>query len=257
LYPINDGTFRPLTVILPPGRVVSAVKPAAMRQWMTIPMTVVDTIFKALSPAIPERVIAGHHADLCSTNLFGNDPRTGRFYVQSIGLPGGGWGGKRDSDGMSATVCINDGDTHNSPTEATEAKLPLLIERYALRTDSGGAGRHRGGLGVERRMRALAPMNAHTRMERTRCAPWGLSGGRDGLPNAVRIERADGSILQPPNGKLPATLLSPGDVLVTESGGGGGFGDPRERSHDAVRNDVRSGYVTGEVALRDYGLTPE
>src|SRR6185312_952061 len=92
VFPINDGTFRPLKVILPPGRVVSAVKPAAMRQWMTIPMTVVDTIFKALSPAIPDRVVAGHHADLCSTNVFGTDPRNGRFFIASVGLPGGGWG---------------------------------------------------------------------------------------------------------------------------------------------------------------------
>ena len=257
LYPINDGSFRPLSVILPPGRVVSALKPAAMRQWMTIPMTVVDTIFKALAPAIPERVIAGHHADLCSTNVFGTDPRNGRFYVASVGLPGGGWGAKHDSDGVSATVCINDGDTHNSPVEATEVKLPILIERYALRPDSGGAGRHRGGLGVSRRMRALAPVNVVTRMERTKCAPWGLQKGLAGLPNRIRIERADGTAVDPPNGKLQATLLAPHDVLVVESGGGGGFGDPRERSRDAVRSDVRRGYVTREAALRDYGMTEE
>jgi N-methylhydantoinase B len=254
VYPINDGTFRPLTVVLPPGRVVSAVKPAAMRQWMTIPMTVVDTIFKALAPALPRRVIAGHHADLCSTNTFGTDPRTGRFYVSSVGLPGGGWGAKSNGDGMNATVCINDGDTHNSPTEATEAKLPLMIERYALRPDSGGAGRHRGGLGVEKRMRALAPMNVQTRMERTNCPPWGLEGGKGALPNRVRIERADGTTVQPPNGKLPSFALAPNDVLVMESGGGGGFGDPHERSRDAVRADVRCGYVTEEAARRDYGL---
>jgi N-methylhydantoinase B len=257
LFPINDGSFRPLTVILPPGRVVSAVKPAAMRQWMTIPMTVVDTIFKALSPAIPERVIAGHHADLCSTNVFGTDPRSGRFYVASVGLPGGGWGAKFDGDGRSATVCINDGDTHNSPTEATEVKLPILIERYALRPDSGGAGRYRGGLGVTKHMRALAPVNIITRMERTQCAPWGLQNGKAGLPNRVHVRRADGSVMQPPNGKLQATLLAPNDALVIESGGGGGFGDPRERSLDAIRGDVRSGYVSREAALADYGLAED
>jgi len=253
--PINDGTFRPLTIILPPGRVVSATKPAAMRQWMTIPMTVVDTIFKALAPAIPDRVIAGHHADLCSTNLYGTDPRTGRFFVQSVGLPGGGWGATLGADGMSATVCINDGDTHNSPAEATEAKLPLLVERYALRPDSGGPGRHRGGLGVERRMRALAPLTLHTRMERTQCAPWGLMGGADGLPNRVRLERADGSALVPPNGKLQNVAIGPDDVIVMETGGGGGFGDPRERSLDALRSDVRCGYVSRAAALDAYGVT--
>ncbi|HXP94600.1 MAG TPA: hydantoinase B/oxoprolinase family protein [Candidatus Binatia bacterium] len=255
LYPINDGMFRPLNVILPPGRVVSAVKPAAMRQWMTIPMTVVDSIFKALSPALPERVVAGHHADLCSMNLFGTDPRSGRFYVASVGLPGGGWGAKYNSDGMSATVCINDGDTHNSPSEATEVKLPILIESYALRPDSGGAGRHRGGLGVKRRMRALAPMNIITKMERTKCAPWGLRNGKPGLPNCTRIERADGTVVQPPNGKLQGVQLAADDVVVIESGGGGGFGDPKERAAEAVRADVRRGYVTREAALADYGVT--
>src|SRR3954452_24864633 len=92
LYPINDGSFTPLNIILPPGRVVSAVKPAAVRWWMTIPMTVVDSIFKAVAPAMPERVAAGHHADLLSSHVFGTDPRTGRFTVSGIGLPGGGWG---------------------------------------------------------------------------------------------------------------------------------------------------------------------
>ncbi|HXF33366.1 MAG TPA: hydantoinase B/oxoprolinase family protein [Candidatus Acidoferrales bacterium] len=257
VFPINDGTFRPLKVILPPGRVVSAVKPAAMRQWMTIPMTVVDTIFKALSPAIPDRVVAGHHADLCSTNVFGTDPRNGRFFIASVGLPGGGWGAKHNTDGMSATVCINDGDTHNSPTEATEVKLPILIERYALRPDSGGAGRHRGGLGVAKHMRALAPLNVVTRMERTQCAPWGLQDGKAGLPNRLHIRKADGSVVQPPNGKLQATTLAPGEMLAMEVGGGGGFGDPKERPRRAVRDDVRRGYVTREAALRDYGLSSE
>jgi N-methylhydantoinase B len=253
-YPINDGTFRPLNVILPPGRVVSAVKPAAMRQWMTIPMTVVDSIFKALSPALPEHTIAGHHADLCSMNLFGTDPRNGRFYVSSVGLPGGGWGAKFDGDGMNATVCINDGDTHNSPAEATEVKLPILIESYALRPDSGGAGRFRGGLGVKRRMRALAAMNIITKMERTKCAPWGLRNGKEGLPNAVRVERGDGTVVQPPNGKIQGMLLAANDVVVLESGGGGGFGDPKERPREAVSADVRRGYVSRKSALADYGL---
>src|SRR5712692_1803852 len=77
LLPINDGSFEPLTVRLPAGRVVSATKPAAVRMWMTIPMTVVDTIFRAIAPAMPDRVAAGHHADLLSSHVFGTDPRTG------------------------------------------------------------------------------------------------------------------------------------------------------------------------------------
>ena len=139
-YPINEGAFRPLEIILPMGSVVSATKPSAMRWWMTIPMTVVETIFKALAPAIPDRVIAGHYADLCICVYYGIDPITGRFFVRGGNMPGGGWGAKHDSDGMSAVICINDGDTHNFVSEAVELKSPMIFEQYKLRQDSGGAG---------------------------------------------------------------------------------------------------------------------
>src|SRR6185312_7637614 len=91
LLPVNDGSFRPLKIELPPGRIVSATKPAPVRQWMTVPMTVVDTIFKALAQAVPERSIAGHYADLCVSLLTGVDKRTGRFFINGAGHPGGGW----------------------------------------------------------------------------------------------------------------------------------------------------------------------
>ena len=123
-YPINDGSFRNLKAIVPPGRVISAVKPAPMRWWMTFPMTIVDTVFKALTPAVPDRTIAGHHADLVCGMLNGINPETNEFYLAFIGPTGGGWGAKQTEDGISATVCINDGDTHNSPAEQLEAKYP-------------------------------------------------------------------------------------------------------------------------------------
>jgi N-methylhydantoinase B len=252
-YPINDGAFRNLEIVLPAGRVVSATKPAAMRWWMTIPMTVVDTIFRALAPAIPDRVAAGHHADLCVAMMFGINPRTGRFFVGSTNPPGGGWGATAAHDGMSAVVCINDGDTHNAVIEALEAKNPVLVEKYALRPDSGGPGMRRGGLGIELRVRAVAPWRTSVHVERTHCAPWGLEGGGDALPNRVGLERADGTTTARRNGKLDGELLAPGDVLVVESGGGGGYGDPHLRDRAALASDVLHGYVTDEAARRDYG----
>ena len=179
-YPINDGSFRSLTAIVPPGRVISATRPAPMRWWMTFPMTIVDTVFKALAPAIPDRVIAGHHADLLVAQFHGLNPKTHEFFIGNFGPLGGGWGAKRAEDGVSGTVCINDGDTHNSPNEQVEAKFPIVVERYALVPDSGGAGRHRGGLGVERVVRARANVTLNTQTERAHCRPWGLGGGRDG-----------------------------------------------------------------------------
>ncbi len=252
--PINHGSFRPLNVVLPPGRVISATKPAAMRMWMTIPMTVVDTIFKAMAAAIPERTIAGHHADLLSSHTYGIDHRTGRFFFGFVGPLGGGWGAKHNEDGVSGTICINDGDTHNSPVEASEAKSPVVIEEFSLVEDSAGAGRHRGGLGLRRAVRMLTPASFTTRIERTKCAPWGLQGGKDALPNRVFVRRADGSIEQPPNGKIDLMQLGVGDTYVLESGGGGGFGDPLERPIDAIAHDVHLGYISPEAARRDYAV---
>src|SRR5262245_3627988 len=254
LLPINDGSFRPLKIILPLGRVVSAVKPAPVRVWMTVPMTVCDTIFRALAPACPERTIAGHYADLCTVNPHGFDTETGRFFWSHIGHPGGGWGAKHDEDGMNATVCLNDGDTHNAPVEATEAKNPIIVENRSLRQDSGGAGKYRGGLGVsnEVRMRRRATIHAH--VERTVCAPWGLHGGKDALANRIFITREDGKITRFPTGKINPTEIDKADSFTVETAGGGGFWSPLERPAEHVLADVRSGYVSVEAARRDYGV---
>ena len=174
--PINDGQFRALDIVLPPGRVVSALKPAAMRMWMTYPMTIIDTIFKALAPAIPEHIIAGHHADLVVGRVNGRRPKDDSFYIYLGGLIGGGWGAKHNGDGSNATIAMNDGDTHNGPSEQVEAKYPLLVERYALRPDSGGAGRFRGGLGCEQVVQARHDLRFNSQMDRVKCKPWGLDG---------------------------------------------------------------------------------
>jgi len=186
-YPVNDGSFRPLKVIMPMGTVISAERPFPMRVWMTFPMTVIDTIFKALAPAIPDRAIAGHHADLVFPNIHGISPEDGRLFIVGIGPLGGGWGAKSREDGVSATVCINDGDTHNSPTEQLEAKYPVLVESYRLREDSAGPGRQRGGLGAEMVVQALSPFAVTTRIDRVHCKPWGLDGGHDAAGNGIGI----------------------------------------------------------------------
>jgi N-methylhydantoinase B len=254
LLPINEGCFRPLKIILPPGRVVSATKPAAVRVWMTVPMTVSDTIFRALAPACPDRTIAGHYADLCTVNPHGFDAETGRFFWSHIGHPGGGWGAKHDEDGMNATVCLNDGDTHNSPVEATEAKNPIIIERRALRGDSGGAGKFRGGLGVTQELRMRRPATIHAHVERTLCAPWGLHGGKDALANRISIVRGTGTTESFATGKIHPTEVAAGDGFTIETGGGGGYWNPLERDPERVLADVRSGYVSLEAAQRDYGV---
>ena len=251
--PINEGQFRSLDVVLPPGRVVSAVKPAAMRMWMTYPMTIVDTVFKALSSALPAHVMAGHHADLIVGRVNGRRPKDNSFYIYLGGLIGGGWGAKHDSDGMNATIAMNDGDTHNGPSEQVEAKYPLLVERYALRPDSGGAGLYRGGLGTEQVVQARADIRFNAQIDRVKCRPWGLFGGLPAAGNGVAIHRFGEDEHNFPSGKAFNNVLHSGDAYILRSGGGGGFGLPLDRDLDALENDVRQGYVTREAAARDYG----
>ena len=253
-YPINEGSFRPLEVKLAQGSVVSAVRPAAMRWWMTFPMTVVDTVFKAMAAAIPERAIAGHHADLLVGLISGLSPKDGRLFLGSAGPMGGGWGAKHNEDGMNAVVCMNDGDTHNHPVEQMEAKFPVLYERHALREDSGGPGTFRGGLGAEQVIRALAPLTLNLQVDRMHCRPWGLAGGGEGCGNEVRLRIEGKEIGDLPNAKVLSRRLRPGDAFIVRSGGGGGFGPPRGRDPAKVAYDVKQGYVSAKVAREVYGV---
>jgi N-methylhydantoinase B len=253
-YPINDGAFRSLKVIIPPGRIISATRPAPMRWWMTFPMTIIDTIFKALQPAIPDRVIAGHHADLVAPSFHGFNPKTSEFFIGNFGPLGGGWGAKRTEDGVSATVCLNDGDTHNGPNEQAEAKFPVLVERFGLIPDSGGAGLHRGGLGITRTVRALTNITVNTQSERSASPPWGLEGGGDATGNKVAFRVGGEWKSDFPNAKVLVAQLKPDDAFRISSGGGGGYGAAFERPAEEVCEDVRQGYVSVKAAAEKYGV---
>ena len=253
-YPINDGSFRNLTSIVPMGKVVSAERPAPMRWWMTFPMTVVDTVFKALEPAIPHRVIAGHHADLIVVMFHGINPRTKEFFIGNFGPLGGGWGAKLTEDGQNGVVCINDGDTHNSPNEQVEAKFPVLVESNSLIQDSGGPGKHRGGLGIERIVQARTNIIVNTQIDRVHCKPWGLGGGDDAHGNSVAL-RLEGEWKKDfPNAKVLTAQLKEGEAFCLRSGGGGGFGPAIERPAEQVAADVKQGYVSVAAANKAYGV---
>ena len=255
LLPINEGSFRPLKIILPPGRVVSATKPAPVRTWMTVPMTVSDTIFKALAPACPDNVLAGHHADLAAPRTFGLDPKSGRSFHFPPMLSGGGWGALSDRDGQNATFCINDGDTHNTPVEAGEGRAPIFVSYRQLRQDSGGAGKFRGGLGVSQEVRLLSAGSVLSAMERALCPPWGLHGGNAALANRFTVVRKNGAVERMSTGKTPGIVpLSEGDGFLIEVGGGGGFWNAFERDPARVLADAQSGYVSVEAAQSEYGV---
>jgi N-methylhydantoinase B len=140
----------------------------------------------------------------------------------------------------------------NNPVEVVESRLPSIrIRRYGLRRDSGGAGRFRGGLGIEREYEFLSPAFVTFSLERKATPPWGLWGGAEGAVNGVEITSPDGAVRHVR--KATQHPIAAGETVRIMTGGGGGYGAPSERDPEAVRHDVREGYVSPEAARRDYG----
>lgn len=249
---INDGCFRPLKVVLPPGTVISAQEPAAMSWWQTPLLTVIDTIVKAMARAAPERIPAAHYCDISAMLLTGRQPSTGKPFT-NIEPIAGGWGARPHGDGPSAIYTIGHGDTFNVPVEVLETRFPIVIERYRLRCDSGGPGRWRGGLGLEREYRILDNGVFTGLSERAKCPPWGLNGGLPGLCGSISVKRHRRSTAEQLQ-KVTGLLLGKGDVIRFRTGGGGGYGDPLQRSFQQVAHDVAMGYVSRRQARLAYGV---
>ena len=253
LDPVNEGSFRALKVVIPEGNIMMAKFPAPMSGWSAIVPTVVDTIVVALAKAMPDRVPAGHHGLLGgSVVFFGLHPKTKRrFIVQSI--EGGGWGGRPFEDGESATVSVCQGDVRNGSIEGIELKCPVLVESRALRQDSCGAGRYRGGLGLDMKVRNLVEGKWNfERTRRSKCPPWGIAGGTAGEPG--------GNLLKLPGEKafkwitganIPVPLNS---LAIVRTGGGGGWGDPLQRGAALVAADAAEGLISRRAAQELYGV---
>ena len=253
LEPVNEGSFRALDVIIPEGNIMMARFPAPMSGWSAVVPTVVDTIVAALAPAMPDRVPAGHHGLLGGAMVFfGNHPQTGkRFVVQS--LEGGGWGGRPMEDGESGTVSVCQGDVRNGSIEGIELKCPVLVEARAMRADSCGAGKYRGGLGLDVRVRNLVEGRwnfEHTK--RQKCPPWGLWNGKAGEFGGYLMRLPGEQDFTPMRGAHVSVPI--GSEAIVRTGGGGGWGDPLERDPRAVQHDVAEEFITAEAALRDYGV---
>jgi N-methylhydantoinase B len=253
LDPVNEGSFRALDVIIPEGNIMMARFPAPMAGWSAIVPTVVDSIVAALAKAMPDKVPAGHHGLLGGAVVFfGLHPKTARrFVVQS--LEGGGWGGRPYEDGESGTVSVCQGDVRNASIEGIELKCPVMIESRALRQDSCGAGKYRGGLGIDMRVRNL--VEGHWNFEqtkRTQCPPWGLWGGTAGESGGYLLRLPDEQKFQAMAGaRLPVPLDA---EAIVRTGGGGGWGNPCEREAAKVVEDVREELISREAARTLYGV---
>jgi len=253
LDPVNEGSFRALKVIIPEGNVMMARFPAPMSTWSMIVPMVVDTIVAALAPAMPERVPAGHHGLLGGAVVFfGTHPQTNRrFVVQSI--EGGGWGGRPFEDGESGTVSVCQGDVRNGSIEGIELKCPVLVEGRALRTDSGGAGKYRGGLGIDMRVRNLVEGKWNFELvRRNQCPPWGLWGGEPGEYGMYLVREPDEREFRVAGGAHHAVPVR--TEVIVRTGGGGGWGDPLDRDPAAVRADVQEEFISARAAREHYGV---
>jgi N-methylhydantoinase B len=237
---VNAGCFRPLDVVLPEGTMLPAKPPSALGLWSIALPTVIDTILKALAPAVPHLIPAAHKGDMGGCSFFGFREDGSRFLLMNIF--GGGWGGRPNEDGEDASVSVCQGDVRNTPVELQEIKYPVLVETHALRPDSGGAGKHRGGLGVELTYQLLQKCKANINLDRTRDPPWGLHGGEPGAVNECYIHRVDGT--ETAVKKATEIDIAAGDKVVFLTAGGGGYGDPGKRAPEATAQDIAAGVVS-------------
>lgn len=245
----NQGTYRPLTIRTRAGTVVHPVSPAPVTIWGDVGRSIIEAVLRAVGQADPSRAIAGFYGNVDGLAIAGDDPRTGGQYIH-FSPYAGGWGGRADKDGVSALCPIINGDNANVPCEIVENRYPLRVERYALVQDSGGAGRYRGGLGVRIDFRVLSEgTTVSASLDRYRIAPPGVFGGREGALSGLYIDVGDG--VEQPAHKCAGLPVPYGAVVSHRTGGGGGYGDPRERDRALLAADVADGYVS-EAAARDH-----
>jgi N-methylhydantoinase B len=248
--PKNDGTFRPLTVIAKAGTVVWANPPAPLTLCTNhCAQEIAESVIKALAPACPTRVLAGWGRRF-RIAIQGIDPRNGRPFIWHMfhARPGGGASPAGDGwptagEGQAA------GGIKFGSVEVTEVRFPLFFARHEFRPDSGGDGRYRGGPGsiLELHAEIAEPARANTAGDGTRHAPYGILGGQDGLPHRYRL-RSRGRRDRVLRTKEVGVVVRPGDVFLVESGGGGGYGDQRQRAPEARAYDRENGFVTRRSA---------
>ncbi|MCP3969004.1 MAG: methylhydantoinase [Rhodobacteraceae bacterium] len=252
--PISAGAFEPLKVAGIEDTFLDARYPRPVSGCAAeVSQRIAEAVFAALVPALPDRVTAAPAGTSGNFALGGHDPDRGRDFVM-YQLSGGGYGGNADHDGL-ANGCSTIGISKAPPVEIMEQAFPVLYRHYRLREGSGGAGRQRGGFGLDYLVelrRGLA--KASFVMDHGRFGPQGALGGDDGAPNRVTVWR-DGQAYTPEHlSKEQDIALAPGDRVHVETPGGGGYGDPFDRDPQAVLSDVLSGYYSASQAQELFGV---
>ncbi len=248
----NSGCYRAVTVIAPPGTCVNAAAPAPVVHRIAISHRLATVLFAALHQAIPERMPAAYYAVSYVVAFQTVDEKHGRKVLVEIEI--GGCGGLSYSDGSSAHS-FGMHNNANIPMEMIESDMPLTFLGYGLLTDSGGPGRHRGGLGLWREWRIECDAaQVSTNLDRFKYPPFGLDGGGPASLSAFYVTR--NGQRQALGSKVTNMRVEKGDIIRLETSGGGGFGVPGSRDREAIESDLRQGYVSAQAARTVYGYAP-
>ena len=252
--PNNQGLIDIVDINAPLGTLINSKFPAAVAARANTAQRIVDIVIGALAPAIPEAAVGAANGANTTAVFFGHDPRHDRDYVYLETL-GGGFGGRSTKDGKDG-VQVHITNTSNLPVESIEMEYPLLVESYGFVPDSGGAGKYRGGLGLRRVVRPVGhTMTFSGQGERFVNKPWGIFGGRSG--GTGKFAKLSGG-KEVPLPTKPANLeVKPGEAIVVETPGAGGYGKPSERDPTAVENDFISGKFSREFVKNNYGVEPK
>lgn len=253
--PSNGGYYRAIHIKSRLGCILGCTEPAACAGRSDTAQRVADMIFGAMSEVVPHQVIAGSNSSITGVYFGGVSPDTGEYYVYMETF-GGGSGARFNKDGLSC-VQVHMSNTSNLPIESMEVEFPYMVERYELVTDSGGPGKYRGGLSMSKDIRVLGHDSEFTiKADRQKVPPYGLFGGKPGLPGLITIY-PDTDEARTVDSKKSGNLLKANGVLRCQMPGAGGYGNPLERSRELLIKDLEEGYVSPESAMRDYGMTQE
>ena len=251
--PNNAGVYRCITVTAPEGSILNPRMPAAVAARALTGYRVVDTVMGALAQIAPGKLMAAGEGGNTVVAMGGYHGKSNRPFVL-VDMINGAWGGRAGKDGIEGVTNPSQ-NMSNLPIETIEARYPVLMEEYALREDSGGAGQYRGGLGLVRQYRLLAETAVlQLRADRHEHPPYGLFGGGPAAPSKNLIKQKGEWRVLPAKVTLEITRDT---VLRHEQAGGGGFGDPKLRDPGAIRADLRNGKITPKRAKADYGFEGE
>ncbi len=253
--PINAGTFEPLDIVEPENTFLYARYPRPVSGCAAeVSQRIAEAVFAALVEAMPERMFAAPAGTSGNLSIGGYDPKRQRSYVMYV-ISGGGYGGSPIGDGIS-NGCSTIGISKTTPIEVMEQYYPVLFEEFSLHEGSGGPGEHRGGFGVNYKIKLRrGEARASMVMDHGRSGPLGAQGGADGGLNTVAVLQGGKTYHPPHTSKDQDISISAGDRIEVSTPGGGGFGRPFARDPQAVANDVSRGYYTLQQAQQFFGVS--